>query len=156
MRAIRTPLAPAFRGRDAGKTGLDRLLYFLAEFSGVLADGFDRLADDDADRARLFHEPASRPERAGVVRYGHHALAGCDREQRAAHPELAGLSRDHPRALRKNNDPQTVPKPRLALFDHLVHGPMPLAAVDGDRPQQLQSPTDEGDPQQFPFQHPDL
>jgi hypothetical protein len=28
----------------------------------------------------------------------------------------------------------------------MIHGSMPLAAVDGDRPEQLQSPTDEGNP----------
>src|SRR6202040_3732044 len=98
---------------DSREPSLDGLLHFLVEFPRLLAGGFDRLADDHADRARLFSQPASRPVRAGIVGQRHDALAGFDREQRAAHPELASVSGDYPSAFRKDDDPQTVPEPGL-------------------------------------------
>src|SRR5258708_18939386 len=148
-------LPPSGRS-DSREAGLDGLLHFLVEFPRLLAGGFDRLTDDHADRARFLQEAAPRPEGAGVVGQRHHALAGWNREHRAAHPELASVSGDYPSAFRKDDDPQTVPEPCLTLVDHLVHGSMPLATVDGDRPEQLQPPADEGNPQQFTLQHPDL
>ena len=124
---------------------------------GFLPSGRIGFADDDADRAGLFNEPAPRPVCAGIVRQRHHQLAGGGGEQGAAHSRiLARLPRRHARALRKDDDPQPIGKPRLALFDHLVDGPVTLSPIDGDRPQHLQSPADERDPQQLALEHPHL
>src|ERR1700676_3584568 len=96
---------------NAREPRFDCLLHFLVKFPGVLAGGFDGIADDHANRAGLFQEAAPWPECPGVVRQRHHALAGGDREHRAAGTELARVTRNHPGAFRKDDDPKSVPKP---------------------------------------------
>src|SRR5262249_16057925 len=76
--------------------------------------------------------------------------------QRAAHAELARLALDHARALRKDDDPEAVREPRLALVDDLVDGAVAFAAVDRDGPQHLETPAHEGHPHQLALQHPHL
>src|SRR5450432_2519029 len=122
------------RLRDSREAGFDRLPHFLVELTGILALRFDRLADHDPDRARFLQEPAPWPEGARVMRQRHHTFARGDREQRAAHAELAGFTCDHPRAFRKDDDPQAVLEPLLALINHLIDRPVALSAIDGDRP----------------------
>src|SRR6185312_15669112 len=117
--AVSTGSVRSRRG-DAGEACFDGLLHFLVQFPGLLAGGRDGLADDYPDRTRLFDEATPRPKPAGVMRQRHHALTRRDREQRAAHSELARIAGDHPGTFRKNDDPQTVGEARLALFDHLI------------------------------------
>src|SRR5208337_4499 len=127
---------------------LDGLAGFFGEIARVLSRRENRLADDHANRARLFQDTAPRPKSAGIVREGHDELARGDGQECAAHAELAGPARHHARALREDDDPEAVREPRLALLEHLIDRAVTFAPVDSDGPQKLQSPAHERDPQE--------
>src|ERR1017187_2516749 len=130
--------------------------HLVVELTRVSSDWRDRFADHHANRTGLLDETAARPKLPRIVRKRNHELAGCGGEQRTADTEFLRLARLDPRAFRKHDDPQTFREPCLALLDDLIHCTVALAPVDGDGPEQFEAPADEGYPQQFTFQIPNV
>ena len=126
---------------DARASLIRSTLHFGVELARLAAGRLDRRADHDANRPGFFQEPATRPEVAGVVRDRHDLHAGLRGEQRARHSVLARLAGRHPRAFRKDQDPDAGGEPVASLVEHLVDRAMSGAAIDGDALHQPASPS---------------
>src|SRR5690606_23618912 len=92
-------------------------LGLLVELTGGTTVRVDRRTDRDRNRPGTLPHPAAGPEVACVVGYRHDRATGLRREERATHAVASRLTRRHPRALGKDDDPVALGDTLLPLLD---------------------------------------